>query len=153
MISRPKLSQSTKYALMIGITLFVLIGMVLSQWLFAFIILFALAYPIIRSKPPTRSLLTACLLWPLTTLLTDILGHLFLNHYFPRNDFGLAASIVTMPLCFLVGFIFLFRWLRDFCPDKLDRFVVGAIAIPAYVFSIVLWTFFTFPLGRISENF
>lgn len=107
-----------------------------------------------KSIGPQKHLLrTAFLLWPLTTLTTDILGHLFLNRFFPRNDFGLVASNYTMPICFFAGLILLIRWSRCRYPDRFEQFIKGLATCLIYILFFSIWTFLAYPLGRISSTF
>jgi len=105
------------------------------------------------SWPQKRLLRTAFLLWPLTTLLTDILGYLFLNRFFPRNDFGLFATTFSMPICFITGLLLLIRWSRFRYPDRFEQFTKGLATCLLYLLFFGFWTFLAYPLGRVSSNF
>ena len=103
------------------------------------------------NEPGCSLLLLAFLLWPIGSIGIDLLGEVWLNEFAPRKDFGLWASNVTIP-CFYLGSVFLIsRWLAISYPAWLTRVGVGAILVLLYTFGFAIWTFLTFPFGRICD--
>ncbi|MCD6051692.1 MAG: hypothetical protein K0Q55_3101 [Verrucomicrobia bacterium] len=103
--------------------------------------------------PQQHLLPAAYLLWPMVSLLTNVLGWLFLNRFAPRNDFGLAALNFTLPVCFIAGLILLIRWSRFRYSDPFERFSKGLATCLLYILFFGIWTMMAYPLGRVSSDF
>ena len=104
-------------------------------------------------RSPWRLRFAAVLLYPATTISTDLLGDFWLDPYFPRGDFGLWASNFTIPICYFTGLFLLARSFYVDFPDWKHQLLVGFALLPFYTIAFGCWTFLSYPFGRISSRF
>jgi len=93
----------------------------------------------------------AVLLWPVNSMLIELLGLMGLNSLCPRRDFGLWASPVTVPYFYVgtVSVLVLWVYLNY---RRRQVILVGLILVFGCTLIFFIWTLFSFPFGRISEN-
>jgi hypothetical protein len=102
---------------------------------------------------PGRCFLISIAVWPCTAILTDLLA-IPLAPLTGNIDFGLAASNVTAPVCWIYGIVL---WFRGFLLRRKEvggwAIAVAVVTLPAWLLVMGVMTVLLFPLGRISSDF
>jgi hypothetical protein len=103
---------------------------------------------------PGRCLRVSIAVWPCVAILTELVA-VPLAPLTRGIDFGLAASNVTAPVCWIYGMVLWFRGflLRRNNFGRVMTIVIALVTLPVWFLAIAVTTFLLFPLGRISSNF
>jgi hypothetical protein len=102
-----------------------------------------------KKKPwsARKCLAAAFLVWPGTVLVTDLLGWLVPSRFI-RSGFSYIALPVTVPVCFVLGLLFIVRGLRRSNGTHLERFLMGLVLIAFYVLLFALSIMIIGMMGR-----
>lgn len=102
---------------------------------------------------PAGCFVISYILWPVVAIGTDMIG-IFPERWFGIDDFGRAASSVTLPTCWLVAITLWFRafMLHSTRPRTLSV-ILALFALPLWLIPEAIMTFLVFPFGRISDTF